>query len=130
MSNVPDRSCETAVLAELPDVPRADARPVFAEPWEAQVFAMALLLHERGAFTWPQWAECLSRSIHQAQGEGDSDLGDTYYLHWLDALETIVVEQGIATRELLTSVGDAWSDAARHTPHGQPIMPDLPHVVP
>jgi nitrile hydratase accessory protein len=64
--------------------------PVFNEPWEARAFAMTLALHERGVFTWPQWAEALSWQIAQAHAAGDADLGDTYYQHWLRALESRV----------------------------------------
>ena len=79
-------------LPGLPGMPRdADAAsPVFNEPWEARAFAMVLALHERGVFTWPQWAAALSRQITQAQAAGDADLGDTYYQHWLLALEALV----------------------------------------
>ena len=72
--------------------PPSAAGPVFREPWEAQAFAMALALHERGLFTWPQWAAALSRQITQAQTAGDADLGDTYYQHWLLALESLVTD--------------------------------------
>jgi nitrile hydratase accessory protein len=68
--------------------------PVFNEPWEARAFAMTLALHERGVFTWPQWAEALSRQIAQAHAAGDADLGDTYYQHWLRALESLVSGDG------------------------------------
>jgi nitrile hydratase accessory protein len=74
----------------LPGMPRDGTSPVFNEPWEARAFAMVLALHERGLFTWPQWAEALSRQISQAQAAGDADLGDTYYQHWLLALESLV----------------------------------------
>ena len=74
----------------LPGMPRDAASPVFNEPWEARAFAMVLALHERGLFTWPQWAAALSRQMTEAQAAGDADLGDTYYHHWLAALESLV----------------------------------------
>jgi nitrile hydratase accessory protein len=77
-------------LPEMPGMPRDATSPVFNEPWEARAFAMVLALHERGVFTWPQWAAALSRQITQAQAAGDADLGDTYYQHWLLALESLV----------------------------------------
>src|SRR5882762_3159382 len=77
-------------LRDLPGI-RLDADgPVFNEPWEARAFAMTVALHERGLFTWPQWADALSRQIALAQTAGDADLGDTYYQHWLRALESLV----------------------------------------
>jgi nitrile hydratase accessory protein len=77
-------------LAGLPGLPRDGDIPVFNDPWEARAFAMVLALHERRLFTWPQWAAALSRQIALAQAAGDADLGDTYYRHWVLALETLV----------------------------------------
>jgi nitrile hydratase accessory protein len=77
-------------LKDLPGIPLDADSPVFNEPWEARAFAMTLTLHERGVFTWPQWAEALSRQIDIARAAGDEDLGDTYYQHWLRALESLV----------------------------------------
>jgi nitrile hydratase accessory protein len=79
-----------AALKALPGIPLDGGSPVFKEPWEARAFAMTLALHEQGVFTWPQWARALSREIEQAQAAGDADLGDTYYQHWLKALESLV----------------------------------------
>ncbi|HEX3914981.1 MAG TPA: nitrile hydratase accessory protein [Steroidobacteraceae bacterium] len=79
-------------LRNLPGIPKDADGPVFKEPWEARAFAMALALHERGLFTWAQWAQALSRQIETAQARGDADLGDTYYHHWLLALESLVNE--------------------------------------
>ena len=78
------------LLKGLPGIPMDAGSPVFNEPWEARAFAMTLALHERGVFTWPQWAEALSRQIAEARAAGDADLGDTYYQHWLRALESLV----------------------------------------
>ena len=78
------------LLKGLPGIPMDAGSPVFNEPWEARAFAMTLALHERGVFTWPQWAEALSRQIAEARAAGDADLGDTYYQHWLQALESLV----------------------------------------
>jgi nitrile hydratase accessory protein len=77
-------------LKALPGIPLDAESPVFNEPWEARAFAMTVALHERGLFTWPQWAEGLSRQIALARAAGDEDLGNTYYQHWLGALESLV----------------------------------------
>jgi nitrile hydratase accessory protein len=105
----------------LPGQPRDDDGPVFREAWEAQAFAMALLLYERGVFTWQEWAAALSEEIARAQRAGDPDLGDTYYRHWLAALELLVVGKGLASDAALHATAHAWEDAARATPHGKPI---------
>ncbi len=102
-------------------VPRDADGPVFREPWEAQAFAMALALHDRGLFTWPEWAAALAAEIKRAQAAGDPDTGETYYQHWLKALERLVAEKGVTTGETLMRYRDAWDRAADRTPHGQPI---------
>jgi nitrile hydratase accessory protein len=95
--------------------------PVFREPWEAQAFAMTLALHERGLFTWKEWADALAIEIQHAQARGDPDTGETYYVHWLAALEKLVAQKGVATRDTLTRYRNAWDRACERTPHGQPI---------
>jgi nitrile hydratase accessory protein len=95
---------------------------VFREPWEAQAFAMTLALHERGLFTWGEWAAALATEIKRAQSAGDPDTGETYYAHWLAALEKLVAEKGVTTSEVLHRTRDAWDHACDRTPHGQPIV--------
>ena len=96
--------------------------PVFAEPWQAQAFALTLRLHERGVFTWGEWAQALSEAIHDAQQRGDPDQGDTYYQHWVAALERLLVEQHIAPPLVLAGLREAWRLSAQATPHGQPVV--------
>jgi nitrile hydratase accessory protein len=105
----------------VPGIPREDEGPVFREPWEAQAFAMALTLHERGLFTWKEWAATLADEIKRAQAEGDPDTGETYHRHWLATLERLVAEKGVASPAVLRRYHDAWDHAADRTPHGSPI---------
>jgi nitrile hydratase accessory protein len=105
----------------VPGIPRDSEGPVFREPWEAQAFAMAVALHARGLFTWPEWAAMLAQEIKRAQAAGDPDTGETYYRHWLNALERIVAEKGVADNEILARYRNAWDRAAERTPHGAPI---------
>lgn len=95
--------------------------PPFAEPWQAHAFALVVRLHERGLFTWREWADTLAQQIAAAQAAGDPDRGDTYYAHWLAALETLVARKGATTGDELESTARAWDSAARRTPHGTPI---------
>jgi nitrile hydratase accessory protein len=95
--------------------------PAFGAPWEAQAFAIAVTLHERGLFTWPEWTAALADEIRRAQASGDPDLGNTYYRHWLAALERLVAEKGAADPSTLARYRAAWSHAAARTPHGTPI---------
>ncbi|MCC6782810.1 MAG: nitrile hydratase accessory protein [Planctomycetes bacterium] len=83
----------------LPRIPRDAEGPVFREPWEAQAFALAVRLHQEGVFTWPQWAAALAEEIKRAQGAGDADRGDSYYRHWLAALERLLAEAHVVTPE-------------------------------
>jgi nitrile hydratase accessory protein len=106
---------------DLPGLPQDADGPVFSEPWQAQAFAMTLALHERGLFSWSEWAQALSQAITRAQAAGDPDLGDTYYRHWLDALETLLLAKGLAHANTLHALEHAWEDAAERTPHGQSI---------
>jgi len=100
---------------------RDDGSPVFREPWEAQAFAITLSLHQRGLFTWSEWADALAAQIGAGQAAGDPDLGDTYYRHWLAALEGLVAAKGASSIAELTWHQRAWANAADRTPHGRPI---------
>jgi nitrile hydratase accessory protein len=106
---------------DVPDIPCDAEGPVFREPWEAQAFAMALALHERGLFTWTEWAATLAGEIKRAQAAGDPDTGETYYRHWMAALERLISAKGVATSETLHRYRAAWDQAADRTPHGAPI---------
>lgn len=109
-------------LDKLPALPRDDTGPVFKAPWEAQAFAMTLKLYEAGCFTWGEWAAQLGREIADAGKAGDPDLGDTYYRHWLAALEKLVSAKGLVGTEILAARKEAWRAAAARTPHGQSIL--------
>ncbi|MFV0524948.1 MAG: nitrile hydratase accessory protein [Acidimicrobiales bacterium] len=105
----------------LPGQPELDGEPVFAAPWEAQAFAMAVRLHEQGLFTWSEWATALAGEISNARDAGHPDTGATFYHHWLTALERIVADTGAASLDEQRRARDAWARAAARTPHGQPI---------
>lgn len=121
----PERNIDPAAARRaadsVPGIPRDREGPVFREPWEAQAFAMALALHERGLFKWSEWAATLADEIKRAQAAGDPDTGETYYRHWLATLERLVAEKQVASRETLQRYHDAWDRAADRTPHGTPI---------
>jgi nitrile hydratase accessory protein len=102
-------------------IPRNDDGPVFREPWQAEAFALALSLHERGLFTWNEWAATLGDEIKKAQAAGDPDTGETYYHHWLNTLERIVAEKGVTSAPQLARTRHAWEHACARTPHGIPI---------
>ena len=116
-----DQAAAKQATNEIPSIAHDADGPVFREPWEAQAFAITLALHERGVFSWKEWAETLSAEIKRAQREGDPDTGETYYLHWLAALERLVAEKGVTSAETLHRTRDAWEQACERTPHGKPI---------
>lgn len=102
-------------------MPRDGSEPVFREPWEAHAFAMAVRLNEGGVFTWVEWAATLASEIDRAQVDGDRDLGDTYYRHWLNALETLVASKGLLGVSDMARRKEEWRRAYLATPHGAPI---------
>jgi nitrile hydratase accessory protein len=122
----PTPSNET--LAALPRLPRDEGGPVFAEPWQAQAFALAVRLSQQGYFTWKEWAAALAAELKAAADRGEPDDGTRYYEHWLAALERLVTEKNLTDRNALLERKQAWADAYRHTPHGKPVELGAPHT--
>ena len=108
-------------LTALPPLPRDEGEPVFAEPWQAQAFALAVQLSERGYFTWKEWAATLAEEIRAAASRGEPDDGSRYYHDWLSALERLVTAKGLSDPVTMAARKEAWADAYRHTPHGTPV---------
>jgi nitrile hydratase accessory protein len=117
----PDPIPRPEILAALPKLPRDEGGPVFAEPWEAQAFALAVKLSEQGHFTWKEWAAALADELKAAASRGEPDDGSRYYQHWLAALERLVAAKGLSDPAALLARKEAWADAYRHTPHGKPV---------
>ena len=117
----PDRE---AGGASPPLPPRPDDEPVFAEPWQAQAFALAVQLHRAGHFGWDEWAEALGREIAAAQARGDPDDGSTYYRHWLAALRSLLSAKGLLGEADVEARKGAWAEAYARTPHGAPVTLD------
>jgi nitrile hydratase accessory protein len=108
-------------LSELPPLPRDEGGPVFAEPWQAQAFALAVRLSEQGYFTWKEWAATLADELKAAADRGEPDDGSRYYEHWLAALERLVTSKRLSNSAELLQRKEDWADAYRHTPHGRPV---------
>ena len=111
----------TERLQALPSLPRDEGGPVFAEPWEAQAFALAVKLSEQGHFTWKEWAAALAGELKAAADRGEPDDGSRYYHHWLAALERLATAKGLTDSAAMLERKEAWADAYRHTPHGKPV---------
>jgi nitrile hydratase accessory protein len=114
----PDSAVPADRLAALPRLPREKDGPVFAEPWEAQAFALAVKLSEQGHFTWKEWAATLADELRAAADRGRPDDGSHYYHHWLAALERLATAKGLTELETRK---EEWAEAYRHTPHGKPV---------
>src|SRR5258708_4094134 len=108
-------------LACLPSIPRDEGGPVFAEPWQAQAFALAVRLSAQGYFTWKEWAAALADEIKAAADGGEPDDGSRYYEHGLAALERLAAAKGLSNGSEMLARKNAWADAYRHTPHGKPV---------
>ena len=118
---LPDPVRHSGLLAALPPLPRDVGGPVFAQPWQATAFALAVRLSERGCFTWREWAQTLSQELQADAARGEPADGSRYYYSWLAALERLILEKGLADAVSLLKCKAAWTDAYRHTPHGQPV---------
>jgi nitrile hydratase accessory protein len=114
-------TAESEALAALSRLPSDEGGPVFAEPWQAQAFALAVTLSEQGYFTWKEWAVALADELQAAARRGEPDDGSRYYEHWLAALERLVTARGLADPTALLTRREAWAAAYRNTPHGQPV---------
>ena len=117
---------EALALAAVPSLPPDQGGPVFAEPWQAQAFALAVRLSEQGHFTWKEWAAALAHELKVAADRGEPDDGSRYYEHWLATLEGLVTAKGLADSTALASRKEAWTEAYQKTPHGRPV--ELPRA--
>jgi nitrile hydratase accessory protein len=114
----------------LPRLPRDEGGPVFAEPWQAQAFALAVKLSEQGHFTWKEWAAALADQLQAAAARGEPDDGSHYYEHWLATLERLVTARGLTDSSALVARKAAWTNAYRNTPHGMPVVLPQAHARP
>ena len=107
-----------------PDSPfhRAADAPPFAEPWQAQAFALTLKLHEAGHFTWREWADTLGAVLAEADTADPSDDGSAYYRHWLTALERLTDAKELSSAAERGARKQAWAEAYKATPHGKPVV--------
>jgi nitrile hydratase accessory protein len=119
--NQPDSRSQPDDLTAFPQLPRDEGGPVFAEPWQAQAFALAVRLSAQGHFTWKDWAAALGDELRTAADRGEPDDGSRYYHHWLAALERLVAVKGLSHPAAMLARKEAWAEAYRRTPHGRPV---------
>jgi nitrile hydratase accessory protein len=94
---------------------------VFAEPWHAQVFALAVHLNESGLFTWSVWAERFSQTLSAHGIDRELDGGDDYFTAWLATLESLLAERDITAPGEVSRLRSAWEAAYLNTPHGAQV---------
>ena len=121
MGTLPGDSIKTAFPGLLHDSSKDEQQPVFAEPWEAHIFAIAVKLSEKGLLKWSEWTNALAEEIKEAKDQGNPDFGNTYYHFWLSALETILLDKNILKKSDLKSMIEQWRGAYLSTPHGKPV---------
>lgn len=119
--NESSQASSSACLSHLPGLLRDEGAPVFAAPWEAQAFALAVKLSEQGHFTWKEWTEALADELQAAARRGERDDGSRYYEYWLTALERLVITKRLTSPTALLTRKAAWAEAYRNTPHGKPV---------
>lgn len=117
----PDVNDTIECFASSPLLPRDEEGPVFSEPWQAQAFALAVQLSAEGHFTWTEWTSALGQQLQSAAGRDEPDDGSRYFEYWLAALEQLVADKKLTDPTALSERKEAWADAYRHTPHGQPV---------
>ncbi|MEU7813401.1 nitrile hydratase accessory protein [Pseudonocardia sp. NPDC049154] len=102
----------------------ADSRS-FEEPWELRAFAMAVAAYHEGHYEWSEFQLSLVESIRRWE-EGEGGEPWSYYVHWLEALETVLAASGALsdslalderTRQVLTTP----RNANHHHAHREPV---------
>jgi nitrile hydratase accessory protein len=96
------RTAIPSPAANAPD----PAGAVFAEPWEARAFALALTLSNGGRFSWNEFRDRLIAEIAKADAAASPEdlaapdsTGEPYYECWLEALEKILREKELLNAE-------------------------------
>src|ERR1700691_5863491 len=90
---------ERAAAREIPGAAAADT--VFAEPWEARAFAIAVTLSRAGRFAWDEFRAALIAEIAAADADHagvvphTDDPRESYYESWLAALERLIRAKGL-----------------------------------
>jgi nitrile hydratase accessory protein len=88
----------------------------FSDPWEAQAFALAVELSDKGVFAWREFSAALGAEIKAAEAQGREA---TYYSLWLAALERLLAGKGVVSAVVLDARQAAVKEAGAsraHTP--------------
>jgi nitrile hydratase accessory protein len=105
----------THALQNAMPLPRDNGALIFHSPWESRVFAMAVLLCEKGAYAWTtfnaHFAKCLGDTERH---HPDKEAVSAYYHHWRQALEQVLLEKAILVEEQLQARANAFVTGQRH----------------
>ncbi|HEY0792531.1 MAG TPA: nitrile hydratase accessory protein [Chthoniobacterales bacterium] len=80
--------------------PRSNGELCFRRDWEGRAFGMAIALSKKGHFEWEEFRQELITAIaawEEALSKDDS--GWDYYQRWFLALEKVVVDSQLVSRE-------------------------------
>ncbi|MFM7573409.1 MAG: nitrile hydratase accessory protein [Snowella sp.] len=116
-----DPILEELTQEPIPPLLKDDGQPIFRDSWEAEAFAIGNLLIKQGFLSCSEWVNIFSEEIKKAQVQGDPDRGDTYYSHWLNALERLCIERGLTDWQTYQKQLQLWHQAVLNTPHGVPL---------
>jgi hypothetical protein len=99
-------------IAACPGLPVDHGGPVFAAPWQAQIFALIVALHERGVlpggYSPPGLTPPNPRAPLDEQGP------DFYYRHWLQAAEELLHRLDLLDAAELMLRTEEITEAAHH----------------
>lgn len=95
--------------------------PGFETPWHAHLFALTVCLNEAGYFAWTDWASRFAATLSAHGLQKELDGGEDYFNAWLETLEGLLADLGLAGAEDLSTLKAAWTDAYLSTPHGSPV---------
>lgn len=95
--------------------------PAFEAPWHAQVFALTVQLNEAGHFEWTDWADRFGATLKRHGVDRELNGGEDYFAAWLETLETLLQDMGLADAERLAALKADWTAAYLSTPHGAPV---------
>lgn len=96
---------------------RAEGEPAFAAPWEADAWALKSHLVKTGRLDPSRFAAILGEELRRPHAAPEE--GTVYFVAFVAALERAVAP--FAAAGDLAAERAAWAEAARRTPHGEPI---------
>ena len=98
-----------------------ESNPVFAIPWQADIFVTAVSLSHNGLYRWAEWVDGFSLIINQHPQQQDETSEDAYYRQWLLALENMLSTKEVISPADIQARTEQWRHAYLNTPHGHPV---------